>query len=396
MSKVIVIGAGASGVIASLKASVNNEVILIDSNDKCGKKILVTGNGKCNYWNEDINVRNYFTNNTNELKNIMEKQEEVLDYLYHLGIFPKIKNGYYYPASSQAASVREIFERELDRYNVTKIYNNKVLCIEKSNDKYIVKTVNGVYKADKLIIATGSKASPKTGSDGFGYEIAKQFNHNINPVLPALVSLNTNEVVKEWAGVRSDVRLSLFIDENQVIEEEGEIQLTENGISGICTFNVSGLVSKALYNNKKVKININFIPTINNPIDFFEERNDMLQNRTVEELLESVLNYKLVAFILKRIGINKNSYWNLLDKIIKQKLIDNLENFEVNITSTNTYDNAQVCTGGIPLGELNKNMESNYNKNLYFVGEILDVDGKCGGFNLAFAFITGYIAGSSV
>ena len=132
------------------------------------------------------------------------------------------------------------------------------------------------------------------------------------------MSLNTNEVVKEWAGVRSDVRLSLFVDENKVIEEEGEIQLTENGISGICTFNVSGLVSKALYNNKKVKININFIPTINNPIDFFEERNDMLQNRTVEELLESVLNYKLVAFILKRIGINKNSYWNLLDKIIKQ------------------------------------------------------------------------------
>ena len=126
MSKVIVIGAGASGVIASLKASVNNEVILIDSNDKCGKKILVTGNGKCNYWNEEINVRNYFTNNTNELKNIIEKQEEVLDYLYHLGIFPKIKNGYYYPASSQAASVREIFERELDRCNVTKIYNTKV------------------------------------------------------------------------------------------------------------------------------------------------------------------------------------------------------------------------------------------------------------------------------
>ena len=397
MSKVVIIGAGASGIIAALKASQKNEVTLIDGNDKCGKKLLVTGNSKCNYWNESINSDNYFTNDINILKSILDKKEEVLDYLYSIGIYPKIKNGYYYPASNLAASIREIFDKEIKRNNIKVLYSTKVLDIEKTNDKYLIKTENEIIDADKVIIATGSKAAPKTGSEGFGYKIAKKFNHKIHPVLPALVSINANEkFLKDCSGVRCDVKLELLVDNEKVKEEFGEIQLTDTGVSGICTFNISGLVSRALYNNKNVLVKINFVPTINNFKDFFENRNNNIPNRTIEELLESILNYKLTSVILKKANIKPKSYWNNLTNKEKYELIKNIDSFEIKILSTNSFDKAQVCTGGISLNEMNNNMESKYLKNLYFIGEILDVDGKCGGFNLAFAFITGYIAGSSV
>jgi len=396
MSKVAVIGAGASGIIAALKASENNEVILIDGNDKCGKKILVTGNGKCNFWNEDININNYFTSDIDKLNNILEKNNEVLNYLYDMGIYPKVKNGYYYPMSNNAASIRKIFEDELKRCNVNTLYNTRVLNIKKINDKYIVITDKEEINVDKVIIATGSKACPKTGSDGIGYKLAKNFNHIINPVLPALVALKTNENIKEWAGIRCDARVSLFVDNEKIKDELGEIQLTEDGISGICTFNISGLASKSLYEKQSVIVKIDFVPNIDNFFDFFEKRNKKLKNRSIEELLESILNYKLIAIILKRCGIKKDSFWNNLNNKEKENLIKNIESFELSIINTNSFDKSQVCTGGIPLNEINNNMESIYNKNLFFVGEILDVDGKCGGFNLAFAFITGYIAGSSI
>jgi len=396
MSKIVVIGAGASGIIASLKASVNNEVILIDSNSQCGKKLLITGNGKCNYWNEDIDIKNYFTSDNSLLENILERNTEVLNYLENLGIYPKIKNGYYYPASGLAASIREIFSKEIEKSNIKTMYNTKVINVEKDNNKFIVTTTNEKIVCDKVIIATGSKASPKTGSEGFGYDLAKSFGHTINPVLPALTGLKTNENIKEWAGVRCDAKLSLYGDNKLLKEESGEIQLTEDGISGICTFNISSLVSKNLYNNKNVVVKINFVPDIDNFYEFFENRNKKLPNRTIEELLESILNYKLTNVILKKSKIKKDNYWEDLNKEEKQVLVNNINNFELNINDTNSYDKAQVCTGGVSLNEINENMESIYTNNLYLIGELLDVDGKCGGFNLAFAFITGYIVGENI
>lgn len=397
MSKVVVIGAGASGIIASLKAKENNDVILIDGNNTCGKKILVTGNGKCNYWNSFININNYYTDNYEVLESILKYNKEVLNYLYSIGIYPKIKNNYYYPLSGTSSSIKEILNNELKRNNIKVLYNTRVINVDKKDNLYYIETNNELIKADKVIVSTGSMAYSKFGSDGFGYEIAQKFNHKINPVLPALVSLNSNDsLVKNWHGIRCDVKLSLIIDNKLVKEESGEIQLTDKGISGICTFNISSLVSKSLNNNKDVIVNINFVPSIDNFKEFFIKRNKELKNRNIYELLESILNYKLIDIILKKSNINKDVYWNNLSNKKKEDLINNIVNFKLHIDSTNTYEFAQVCTGGISLNEINNNMESIYNKNLYFTGEVLDVDGICGGFNLAFAFITGYIAGSSV
>lgn len=397
MSKLVVIGAGASGIMAALKAAYKNEVILIDGNDKCGKKILVTGNGKCNYWNEDINIANYFTTEPIILEKILAKNNEVLNYLHNvIGIYPKIKNGYFYPASGTAQSIRELFAKEIERNKIKTFYNTRVLDIKKENKKFILVTNSGEIEADKVIIATGSKASPKTGSDGLGYDFAKKFGHKINPVLPALTSLKTNEKIKEWAGIRTDVKLSLYITNKLIKEESGELQLTEDGLSGICIFNLSSLATKALYNKEKVIIKINFVPYINNFYEFFNERNLKIKNRTIEELLESILNYKLIAIILKRRNIPRNTYWNKLNDAEKKLLCKDIESFELDIADYNSFDKAQVCTGGIPLSEVKDNLESIYIDNLFFTGELLDVDGKCGGFNLAFAFITGYIAGGNI
>lgn len=397
MSKVVVIGAGPSGIIASLKAKENNEVILIDGNDKCGKKILVTGNGKCNYWNEDIDIKNYYTEDYLKLSKILLNKDKVLNYLESLGIYPKIKNGYYYPMSLTSSSIREIFERNIEKSNIKTMYNTKVLDIKKDNNKFLIVTDKDIIKCDKVIIATGSKAASKTGSNGFGYEIAKKFNHTVNPILPSLVSLKSdNKHIKEWSGVRCDANLKLYINNEFIKEEFGEIQLTEDGISGICTFNISSIVSRNLYSKNKVKVKINFVPSIDNFKEFIENRSKLLKKFSIEELLESILNYKLLNVILKMSNIDKNTYYNKLTNKEKELLIKNICSFELEINNTNSFDKAQVCTGGISLKEINDDMSSIYDKNLYFTGEIIDVDGICGGFNLAFAFITGFIAGDAI
>lgn len=398
MQKVVIIGGGASGIMAAIKASEQNEVVLIESNDKCGKKILLTGNGKCNYWNDNICLDNYFTDDRNTLENILSNKQEVLDFLYKLGLYPKIKNGYYYPYSSQSSSVREILEQELIRRNVKILYNSKVLDVKKKDNRFIIKLEDDIIEADKVIIATGSKACPKTGSDGAGYEFARNLGHHVNAVLPALVQLKANEFyLKEWNGVRQDAKLTLYIDDKKITTEEGELQMTQDGISGICTFNISSLASKALYENKKVEVKINFAPFIDERFyDFFDKRANVISNQNIGELLESILNYKLINVILKKSNISKNAYWKSLTENEKRTLCSNVDDFRISIIDTNSVDKGQVCTGGVSLTEVDNNMHSNICDGLYLVGEILDVDGKCGGFNLAFAFISGYLAGKTI
>jgi len=400
MSKVVVIGGGASGLVAAIQASINNEVILLEGNDKCGKKILLTGNGKCNYWNSDINVNNYNTDNIDNLSNIInsDNQKEVLSFLDSIGIYPRIKNGYYYPYSNQASSFRTLLMNEIEKRNIKVIYNFKVESVIKENNSFIIKSNNNEITCDKVILANGSCASHKTGSDGSGYNLARELGHTINLVTPSLVQLKGNDsCFKDLSGVRCDSKLSLYVDGNKVCEEVGELQLTDYGISGICTFNISGLATKNLELGKKVLVKINFFPIIDSFYDWFTDRNKNIPDSTVEELLESIIPYKLMFVLLKKANIDRNSCWDNLSEVDKRSLSDMIENFNLDIIGYNDFDKAQVATGGVSLNEINPNtMESLITSNLYIVGEILDVDGKCGGFNLAFAFISGYLAGRSI
>lgn len=395
MSKVVVIGAGTSGIIAALKASEKNEVILLDGNDKCGKKILLTGNGKCNYWNQSIDLQNYQTDDPEKLKEILEKQKKVFSFLEKLGIYPRIKNGYYYPYSNQSSSIQTILNKALEKAKIVVKYHFKVSNILKKENQFVIESDEEEIVADKVIIATGSKAFSKTGSDGSGYQLVQKLGHHINPVLPSLVPLVGKEVPK-WEGNRIEANVQLYVNDQKIKEENGELQLTDYGVSGICIFNLSGVVSKNLYWKNKVLLKINFFKEVDNLFSFLEERSKMLKNATIEEILESLIPYKLLLILLQKVKINKDKNWFELSKVEKQNLVSVIQSYPLQIIDTLSFDRAQVCTGGVPLKEVGANLESNLVSNLYIVGEMLDVDGICGGFNLASSFITGYIAGSDI
>lgn len=407
MKKIVVIGAGASGLVAAIYAKKNGkDVTLIEKNEICGKKILATGNGRCNFWNEDQSIEHYRSSNLEKLKEILkeENKEEILDFFYKIGIEPKIKNGYYYPFSNQAISFQRALLLEAKKQNVKILTNSEVTEIEKRENKFITRiNNNNTIISDKIILSTGSKAAPKTGSDGFGYEICKKFKHTINPPMPALVQLKASEkYLKDWDGIRADVLVKLCEDGKEIARESGEIQLTNYGISGICVFNLSGRVSKGLENKKKEIVKINFLDglKIKNEIDFIkwmDKRNKILKNRDMLECLEGILNYKLVKVLLNVSKIKENELWNDLNEQKRNLIAKNITDFSINITGTNSFDKAQVCTGGVPIEEIDTtSMQSMKTSGLYITGEIIDVDGDCGGYNLEWAWISGMIAGRSV
>ena len=392
-----VIGAGASGILAALKASEKHSVILLEANDIVGKKILVTGNGRCNYFNENISVDKYYTDNKDLLEKIISdyNQKEVLRYLKSLGIYPKIKNGYYYPFSNQAASIREIFEKELLRRGVEIFYNFKVKKIEKYNFGFAISSGKNEVRVDKLIIASGSKASPKTGSDGDSYIFASALGYQINPVLPALVQVRCNDrCFKVLNGIRCDAKVSLYVDDTLVAFDEGELQITDYGLSGICIFNISRYVSKALYQKKKAIIRVNFLPFAED-FSWFERFTEDL-HKTIYDSLESILSYKITKVILERCNISQTANYKSLTQSEKENLKMYLTAFPFEVIQTNSFDKAQVCTGGVSLSEVDHNMCSLKERDIYLTGELLDVDGICGGYNLAFAFISGYLAGKDI
>lgn len=402
--KVAIIGAGASGLVSAIYAAkTNSEVILIERNPNPGKKLLITGNGKCNYFNSDMTVSHYHSSNPENLKEIITKknQEEILNLFENIGIVPKIKNGYFYPYSNKAVSVKDALVKECELLGVNIITDFKVEKIIKE-DKFIIKAKNKEITADKVILALGSKAYPRTGSDGTGYKIASSFNHEIIKPLPALTPLIGKEkYFNLWSGVRHEAKLSLFENDKLIKEEQGIVQFTDYGISGICAFNLSTYITKGLDNNKKEQIKINFIPfikaTTQDIIDYLNNRSKKVTGRTIFELLEGILDYKLIKVILEKSNINTEKYLDELTKKEKYKLAENLYNFNLDIINTKSFENAQVCTGGVSLNEINPlTMESNLVKDLYIVGELLDVNGDCGGYNLAFAFISGMLAGKGV
>lgn len=405
MKKVVIIGGGASGLVTAINAkNKDNEVIILEKNDICGKKILATGNGRCNYYNDNQDINNYYSTNNECLNKIITKDNlvKVNNLFNELGIIPKIKNGYYYPLSNQASSIRNILVSKVEDLGVKIINNFNVNKVEKQNNKFIIFSADEKIEADVVVIATGSYAAVKNIDEVIGYKILEKFNHKIEQVLPSLVQLKGNETYfKEWNGVRCDVNLKLFEDNMFIKEESGEIQLTDYGISGICTFNISGYVSRGLFNNKKEVVQIDFLPTIGNSkldlLNFLEDRNKRLNNINLLEFFEGILNDKLIKTIFKISNIDGDKKYDELTKKEKELLLSNIKEFKLKITGTNDFSKAQTCTGGLSLDEINLNtMESKTVNDLYVVGELIDIDGVCGGYNLTFAWLSGILAGSDI
>lgn len=395
--KTVVIGGGISGVIASIYASKNNEVTILERNSCLLKKLLLTGNGRCNYFNSNQSINNYNSENKDLLKKIITEKniEKAINFYNNIGIIPKIKDGYYYPYSNKAESMKEALLKEIELNNIKVITDYLVEDIEIKNNKFII---NKELEFDKVILSTGSKAASKTGSDGIGYKLLNKLNLNIVKPLPALVQLKGNEkYFKEWNGIRSYAKVSLYENDKLIKEEVGELQLTNYGLSGICIFNLSGRLSKGLDKNNKEEIKINFLPFVSDIEQFMINRNKLLKNRNILELLEGILNYKLIKIILKKSNISEIKTFDELNKNELEKLYNNLINFSVDIVSTNDFDSAQVCSGGLNLNEINTStMETKKIKNLYVIGELLDIDGLCGGYNITASTISAILAGENI
>ena len=380
--KIIIIGSGASGLAAGISLlRCGYDVTILERNNISGKKLLLTGAGRCNFFNSDQNIVHYHSSDKDILAKIITSNNIHLveDFITSLGIVPKVKDGYYYPFANQAYNMKELLERTyLDLGGKIK-YNYLVEKIEKKNSLFLV---NDNISCDKLILATGSKAYKMTGSDGIGYQLAKKFNHHIVKVLPSLTSLITREKTN-LKGVRVDAKVTLYEDGVKVREELGQVQFTDYGLSGICIFNLSYYAVKGLNKNKKEVITIDLMPFMDK-VSF--------KNKKVYDLLLGFLPNKMIDYILKTLDISKDVYYENLSNNKKQELTKILKEMEFNITSYKEFDFSQVCSGGVSLREINPlTMESIFVKNLYIIGELLDVNGDCGGYNLTFAFLSGIL-----
>ena len=401
MKNVAIIGAGASGLVCSITAACRGvRVVLFDKNSFAGKKLLATGNGRCNYWNSDQSLSHYHSSEEDLLPNIITKslENEVLDFFDLLGVVPLIKNGYYYPYSNQASSIRDLLEKEALRRDVVFAFDTEVLDVVLEEGKFVIVERDGREYFDDLVIATGSKASPKTGSTGFGYQIAEKFHHPIVPVRPSLVQLQCHgSFLKNWAGVRCQCLVSLFQDDVFLSSQEGEIQLTDYGVSGICVFNLSRYASIGLSQGKKISLKVNFLPFLDmNILDWLTSRGEQLSDYSMDLFLEGVLPSKLISVILSCCGISSKAVFTSLSLGEKKKLSLMLVSFPLEVSGTKDFSSSQVCSGGVALSSVSSDLESKIVPRLYFTGEVLDVDGDCGGYNLGFSWMSGILVGKKI
>lgn len=391
--KVAVIGAGASGLMASLFASKNNDVVVFDGNSDAGKKLLLTGNGRCNIGNVNNDLCKYHSSSDELIKQVINEQNinKVRNVFENIGLVIKNKNGYLYPFSEKSNSILSVLKNACINNNVKFKFNTIIEKVERVKEKFLIND----EEFDKVIITTGGCSYPKTGSTGIGYFIASSFGHNIAPLNPSLMPVITNiGLEKDWAGKRCEVLITLLENDRKIKQEHGEIQFTNYGLSGICIFNLSRNIALGLKNGLKEEISINFVPWLND--ESFETfiENKRISNKTTFEVCDGFLDYKITEILLKYLKINKNKKWNELSHSEKNNFCNALKNFKVEVIGTKDYLDAQVTSGGINLNEINLDtMESKLVKNLYFAGEVLDLDGDCGGYNLTIAFITGLLAG---
>ena len=400
MRHVAVIGGGAAGMMAAItSAREGARVTILEHKERIGKKILSTGNGRCNFTNTYQTPACYRSDNRDFAWNIIQKfnVEKTISFFKELGIYPKDRNGYLYPYSDQAAAILEVLQIEVAKLDICVMTEINVLDIQPVKKGIRITTDKKTITADSVILACGSKAAPVTGSDGSGYQLAKLFGHRIVPVLPALVQLRCAEkFYKSISGVRVQGTVEIYADDIFLASDTGEIQLTNYGISGIPVFQVSRYAAKALYQKQSVTAVLNFMPDMNKDefLSFLQERITLCPHKTLDEFFTGIFPKKLCELWIRLSRLPKEMRVSDLSREQLEKLVLLIQHLRTHITETNSFEQAQICCGGVDTTEINPDtLESNYVSGIYFAGELLDVDGICGGYNLQWAWSSGYVAG---
>lgn len=398
----VVIGGGASGMMAAITAAkAGCAVLVLEQKDKLCKKIYATGNGKCNFTNRNWQASYFRGSNPSLAEPVLRSFDlkDTLRFFKEIGIFPKERNGYFYPNSEQAASVAEALVREAARLSVTCLTERKVTGTKQTKDgMFFAEAGTERFLGKSLLLATGGQASPAHGSDGSGYPMAKSFGHTVLTPLPAIVQLKAEgSFFKTLAGVRTEGVIRLHIG-NECYTETGELLFAAYGISGIPVMQVSRYASVALAKKQKVTAELDLFPAATEE-ELTKElagRFARMSGNTAEEAMGGLCNHKLNFVVLKECGISPTVPAGKLRVPDAVKLATKLKHFMVRITDTNGFEQAQACVGGVPLTELTEHMESKLVPGLFFTGELTDIDGTCGGYNLQWAWSSGAVAGREI
>ncbi len=396
---VIIVGGGASGLICAIAAKRNNKnasVAILEHNNKIGKKLLATGNGRCNLTNMNMSFDNF--HGSFNVDRVLEKfsPSKLIEYFETMGLVSKTEeNGLVYPFSKQASAVLEILRLECNRLGVKIICDEAVSNIKKDSNGFKV-FANDTYHCKKIVLCCGGKASPECGGSGAGLELAKNLGHKIVTPTASLCPVEvTDKNIKALKGVRSSATVTLFDGNNKIHSEVGEVQFTEIALSGICIFNLSSYIKDC--KEPKIKVSILNDISFKELFDILKNRKNIFKNDSAENLLMGFLNNKIAVYLLKTCGIsNVKNCKDISDNELKQ-LTDKILNWNFICKKTTDFKKAQVMAGGVFGKEINENtMESKIVKGLYICGELIDINGDCGGYNLHFAFSSGIIAGENL
>ncbi|MEG6520585.1 NAD(P)/FAD-dependent oxidoreductase [Desulfotomaculum sp. 1211_IL3151] len=402
-NKIIVIGGGAAGLLAAIVAGrCDAHVTILERNQRVGKKILATGNGRCNLTNMEMDIGHFHGSSPKFAITALQQfnNYQAIEFFEQLGISHKVEErGKVYPFSNQASSVLDVLRHELERLEVETIVEAEVKEIKKNKNGFDVTIKNGDnFFAHKVILATGGKAAPNLGSTGSGYQLAEKLGHRLVEPYPALVQLKLAEsFLKQIKGIKIDGEAAIIVHKRPMAQAQGEILFTEYGISGPPIFDLSRTAAQWLHKNKQVWLKVSIITHLSRE-ELAQYILKRFQDNPTKNLVFSFvgfINKQLIPVLLKQAGIRDiNKKVAEVTSAEREKILDILQDWQFEVIGTNTWTAAQVTAGGVDVRDINpQTMESKIVPGLYFAGEIMDIDGDCGGYNLQWAWSSGYAAG---
>lgn len=405
---IAIIGAGASGLMAACSAGSysksKKKIALIEGNNKAGKKLLATGNGRCNLTNIYLSEKNYHGDSKAAMKILSTYTPKmVIDEFEKMGLVTMIDSeGRVYPRNQQASAVLKILRNSCEEKGVTYIGDFPVFSVVRVKEGFVIKSENGEeICAKKCIISTGGLASPKHSCPGEWQSILKHLGHSLTPLSPSLVQITVIEkIAKSLKGMRTKTRARLIVNDEEIYAESGEVIFADKALSGICIFNLSSYIADCNIKNSKQKLEISLDivedKTVEEIENYIKNIIYVTPNIPCADLLSGLINMKIGQEIVSSLSIDIKLPVSQLseDKIIA--ISNKLKDFRFTVTGLGGYENAQITAGGVPLSEVDvSTMQSNVCRDLYLTGELLNVNGDCGGYNLQFAWTTGMLAGKS-
>ena len=394
--KIGIIGGGAAGIMAALQIK-GHEVHIFERNDRIGKKLLATGNGRCNYTNLNMGPEYYHGEERDFVKpalNYFGKEETIDFFKSHLMLSTSIENGRTYPVTLKASSVLNLFLRELDKKNIYIHTNYFLRQIEKTKGGFKLQFKDEEpFYVDRVVFATGGMSMPVSGSDGNGYRILKSLGHTLVEPFPGLVQVKLkSEFLRHLAGTKVVGEVRLIKDGKVIGREEGDLLFTKYGISGPPILDLSRKVGENL--NSKLYMEIPFVNNLEKGFESFAVNAFNNSDSTLGEFIEGVCDKKFLRVVEALIKIDKNTPLRDINDSLRGKIIKVLQFTRFEVEGLNGYGESQVTCGGISTEEVNsETMESKIVKGLYLIGEVLDVDGDCGGYNIQWAFSSAALCG---